>query len=238
MTNSENEPAETAEELQERADVVKKKLEQRKATKKANTLTKADRKKLKLEKLEKLQKMQNLKKVMTNELMKQDQLAKDRKVKQDPDPTVSSTKVFNKEGKLFFSKVEMEQGKKKKKKGMDTNPLANLQKLKSQKKKIKELIESGDKVKAKDEKQKMLWQAAFDKTEGLKVKDNEEILKKTIKKRKTLKKKSKETWIDRKKKVEEKQAAQQKKREDNITKRKTQNEKTKFKKSVKKGRAF
>jgi hypothetical protein len=238
VRKAEKEPAETAEELHERAELVKKKLEQRKATKKSsNALTKVDRKRIKREKLQKAQKMQSLKKVVTSGMMKQHQDAKDRKIKQNPDELVPS-KVFNKEGKLFFSKMKLDGENKKLKRGHNTDPKANLLKLKSQKKKIKDLIESGDTSTAKDEKHKMLWQSAFEKTEGVKVKDNEEILKKTIKKRKTIKKKSKEQWIDRKKKLDEKQATQLKKRDDNINKRKTDKQKTKVKRAMKKGSAF
>ncbi|XP_070500355.1 surfeit locus protein 6 homolog [Chironomus tepperi] len=242
LMNSENEPALTAEELEEKANKMKRKVEIRENLKKKKTKpktsTKAERKKAKEEKFLKLQKMQNLKNVMANETMKKN--PKEKKIKPDPDQETNGTaeKVFNKEGKIIFSKVQIEGEKKKIKKGHNTNPQANLLKLKSQKKKIKELIESGDKAKAKVEKQKMLWETAFDKTEGIKVKDNEEILKKTIKKRKVLKKKSKEKWNERKKKVEEKEFSKQKKREDNLNKRKTDNKKTKLKRAINKGRVF
>lgn len=120
--------------------------------------------------------------------------------------------------------------------GFDTNPKKQLQKLKSDKKKISELIEAGDKVKATEVKQKLLWKSAFEKTEGVKVKDNVEILQKTIKKRQKLKKKTKVDWKNRVKNVEDKQAARQKKREDNLKKRQDDKKKTKLKRAVKKGR--
>lgn len=234
----ENEPAETVEELQERMEVIKQKIEQRKATRKVNPVTKADRRRIKEEKHQKRQKIQNLKNMMASERAKVPKAEK--KVKPDPGQpaATSQPKVYNKEGKLLFSKVQIEGEGKKKSKGVDTNPQNNLQMLKKQKKKIKELIESGDKSKAKDEKHKMLWKAAFDKTEGMKVKDNEDILKKSIKSRKNIKKKSKEKWSDRKKKVEEKQSSHAKKREENLNKRKTDNQKTKVKRAAKKGRVF
>lgn len=232
--DGEKEPVETAEELQERMQVIKKKMEQRKSTK-SNPVTKADRRRIKQEKLQKRQKIQTLTDKIATERAKVPK--SDKKVKPDPDQS-SQPKVYNKEGKLLFSKVQIEGEGKKRSKGVDTNPQANLQKLKKQKKKIKELIETGDKSKAKDEKEKMLWKAAFDKTEGLKVKDNEDILKKSIKNRKKIKKKSKEQWNERKKKIEEKQSAQQKKREGNLNKRRKDNQKTKLKKAVKKGRVF
>lgn len=227
---------ETPEEIEERMDVIKQKIVQRKATKHKNPLsTKADRKRAKEELNQKRQKLKQIKNMVVNERIIK---SKQNKIKEDPD-NQQQNKVYNKEGKLFFSKVEIDgEDKKKKKKGIDTNPVNNLKKLKKQKSKIKELIESGDKTKAKEEKQKMLWKAAFDKTEGIKVKDNEEILKKTIKNRKQIKKKSKEKWSERKKKLEEKQSAHNKKREQNLDKRKADNKKTKLKKAVKKGRVF
>lgn len=68
------------------------------------------------------------------------------------------------------------------------------------------------------------------------MKDNLEILQKTIKKRSKQKKKTKIDWKNRVKNVEEKKASQQKKREDNLKKRIDDKKKTKLKKAVKKGR--
>lgn len=232
MAKGSNVPAETPSELKERTEIIKQKLEQRKATRVGNS--KADRKKARQEKLLKKQKMVNRKQTVLNELIKQEKSSKKLQIKEDPDKSQSSAAIYNKEGKMFFSKVQIEGEKKKK--VVDTNPRLNLEKLKSQKKKILELAASGEKTKAKEEKQKILWKAAFEKTDGLKVKDNPEILKKTIKKRKVEKKKSKVKWTERKEKVKEKQAAQQKKREDNLSKRITDKQKTKLKHAVKKGR--
>lgn len=239
MPMGDNIPAETVEEMQERSDVIKQKFEQRKLTKKSSN--KSERRKVRQEKLLKKQQTMNRKKAMTNELLKQERAGKKVKVKEDPDndPDQKDSKkaagaVYNKEGKLFFSKIQIEGEKKKK--GHDTNPQLNLQKLKAQKKKIQELAESGEKIKAKEEKEKILWKAAFEKTDGLKVKDNADILKKTIKKRKGEKKKSKKEWGQRKDKVLEKQDAKSKKREENLNKRKTDNAKTKKKHAIKKGR--
>lgn len=120
--------------------------------------------------------------------------------------------------------------------GFDPNPKKQLQKLKSDKKKITDLLQSGEKEKAVEIKQKLLWKSAFEKTAGVKVKDNLEILQKTIKKRSKQKKKTKIDWKNRVKNVEEKKASQQKKREDNLKKRIDDKKKTKLKKAVKKGR--
>jgi Surfeit locus protein 6 len=237
MPMGDNVPAETVEEMQERSETIKQKFEQRKLTKKSSN--KSDRRKLRQEKLLKKQQTLNRKKTMTNELLKQERAGKKVKVKEDPDTEQAQQEskksaVYNKEGKLFFSKIHIDGEKKKK--SHETNPQLNLQKLKAQKKKIQELAESGDKLKAKEEKEKVLWKAAFEKTDGLKVKDNADILKKTIKKRKVEKKKSKVEWGQRKQKVQEKQDAKSKKREDNLNKRKTDNVKNKKKKAIKLGR--
>lgn len=235
-------PEHSAEELEEIDNKLKRKVEIRENLKKkpnkAKPLTKTERRRIKEEKLQKLQKIQNIKNVMASETMKKQKVKKESPNELN-EASANATKTFNKEGKIIFSKVEIEGEKKKtKKKGLSTNPQTNLLKLKSQKKKIRELIDTGEKEKAKDVKQKMLWESAFDKTSGVKVKDNEEILKKTIKKRKVLKKKSKQKWTERKQKLEEKQSSKQKKREENLNKRKTENQKTKLKKAVKTGRVF
>lgn len=215
-----------------------KKFEQRKATKGSQTNAgKSEKKKQKL-----LKKQQELKRrnILMNGILKKQ--PKVEKIKNDPDKApetpAKSKKEFNKDEKLFFSKIEIEGEQNKKKTAGSTNPRENLMKLKQQKKKIKDLMEIGDKEKAMKEKQKQLWDAAFKKTEGIKVKDNEEILKKTIKKRKVEKKKSKVDWKKRGDKVKQEQEKRQKKRQDNIEKKKTEKQKKKHKLMVKKGRVF
>jgi hypothetical protein len=68
------------------------------------------------------------------------------------------------------------------------------------------------------------------------VKDDPEILQKTIKKREKQKIKTKQEWKKRVQNVEGKIASKQKKREDNLNKRKEDKKKTKLKRAVKKGR--
>jgi hypothetical protein len=135
-----NIPAETVEDMQERADVIKQKFEQRKLTKKSSNKT--ERRKAKQEKLLKKQQTMNRKKAMTNELLKQERAGNKQKIKEDPDKDQENKKsatVYNKEGKLLFTKIQIDGEKKKR--GHETNPRLNLQKLKEQKKKIQELAE-------------------------------------------------------------------------------------------------
>lgn len=215
----------TTAESNEQAEASKNKLSQ-KQSKSSNS----ERKKAKKQKLLNKQKLLGKHKMQTVETP----LKLEKEVKVKAQVKVEGANVYNKEDKMFFSKFHVEGEKKKK--SADTNPQVNIKKLRDQKDKIKQLIEAGEKDKAKGVKEKILWKTAFEKTEGIKVKDNPEILKKTIKNRKVMKKASKEKWKQRKDNVKEKQATQQKKREDNIAKRKTSNQKIKLKKAVKKGR--
>lgn len=214
---------------------MRNKISQKHSARKSSN--KSERKKLKQEKLLNKKKEIGRKKMMRNEIQKQERgVLKTPKVEDIAVPVKKiSGNVYNKEEKLFFSKFQIE-GEKKKRTGADTNPRVNFKKLKDQSNKIKLLVESGEKVEAKEQKMKQLWKTAFDKTEGIKTKDDAVMLKKTIKKRKVEVKKSKTKWKQRKESVEEKKAAVQKKRQVNIDKRRADNKKTKMKRAVKKGR--
>lgn len=111
-----------------------------------------------------------------------------------------------------------------------------LDELKKKDKEIKSLISSGDKAKALEIKSDMAWKKAFDKVEGKKVKDDVELLKKTIHKKEVKKKKSKVNWSERKKGEEKKLDHKIKKRNDNISKRSDDKKKKKVKQLAKQGR--
>lgn len=105
-------PAETPEELQERSEAIKKKLENRKLHKGKSSLTNSERKKVRKEKLEKKQLVKAKKAAAITENLT---TVKEEKVKPEPDQEENSGKpVYNKEGKLLFSKVTIEGEKKKK----------------------------------------------------------------------------------------------------------------------------
>lgn len=219
----------------DREEVMKNKISQKHTVRKSSN--KSERKKLKQEKLLNKRKEIGRKKMMRNEIQKQERgVVKTPKEEEAIVPLKKNNEnIYNKEEKLFFSKFQIE-GEKKKKSGADTNPKVNFKKLKDQSNKIKLLMDSGEKIEAKEQKMKQLWKTAFDKTEGIKAKDDALMLKKTIKKRKVELKKSKTKWQQRKASVEEKKAAVQKKRQENIDKRRSDNKKTKMKRAVKKGR--
>lgn len=107
----ENKPAETAEELEERHNMVKQKLTARKNQRTSqNPAAKAERKKKRKESSLKKAKTNALK----NESLKQDRGIKTEVKKENPDKPAQP--IFNEEQKLMFSKVNID-GQKQKRKG-------------------------------------------------------------------------------------------------------------------------
>ncbi|KFA72889.1 hypothetical protein S40288_02117 [Stachybotrys chartarum IBT 40288] len=101
-----------------------------------------------------------------------------------------------------------------KKKG-PSDPKTALLKLQNQKKRLEEL----DEEKKKDIADKELWLTARRRAEGEKIRDDEAMLKKAVKRKEVAKKKSEKAWKDRTQGVEKSQKERQKKREENIKKR-------------------
>ncbi|KXJ90165.1 surfeit locus protein 6-domain-containing protein [Microdochium bolleyi] len=90
-----------------------------------------------------------------------------------------------------------------------------LAKLESQKKRVQAMADE----KRKDIENKELWLTAKRRAEGEKVRDDEKMLKKAIKRKDQQKKKSEKEWKDRKDGVAKSIHDRQKKREDNLKKR-------------------
>jgi len=146
--------------------------------------------------------------------------------------------VYNKEGQMVFSKfdfTEMGVGDKKKGEYSGKNYKRLLEKVEKNQEKIK-VLEDKDAQKASQVKDKKKWKAALEKAEGLKVKNDPELLKKALKRHNRCKKKSAKEWDSRQEMIKEKQEKKQKKRKENIDARKQGKIKKKIKKSVKKGR--
>ncbi|KAH9904335.1 surfeit locus protein 6-domain-containing protein [Xylariomycetidae sp. FL2044] len=101
-----------------------------------------------------------------------------------------------------------------KKKG-PSDPKTALQKLENQKKRLQGM----DEEKRKDVEEKELWLTARKHAAGEKIKDDEKMLKKTIKRKDHAKKKSEKEWAARKDGVAKSMKDRQKKREENIKKR-------------------
>ena len=110
-------------------------------------------------------------------------------------------------------------------------------KIQKQKEKIHSLQTIGKTERVKNIEEKSAWKSAMDKAEGVKVKDDESLLKKTIKRMDQKKKSSKKKWESRVEGEEKRKTAKQQKRNDNINKRKHDKKQNKFKKAAKKGRS-
>ncbi|RZF46462.1 hypothetical protein LSTR_LSTR012537 [Laodelphax striatellus] len=150
--------------------------------------------------------------------------------------------IFNKDSKMVFNKIDFTGlGKEKKnskgKKGkIEKDPKQLLENVKKSNSEIKSLEESGEVAKAKKIKEKHMWMSALKRAEGVKVKDDVDLLKKTVRKQTQLKNQRKKKWEARVHAVEKKKEERQQKRTDNIAARKKEKKKNKIKKSVKKGR--
>jgi len=101
-----------------------------------------------------------------------------------------------------------------KKKGPSDAKTALL-KVQNQKKRLQEL----EAEKRADIAEKEAWLTARRRVEGEKIRDDEAILKKTVKRKEVAKKKSEKAWTDRAKGVHQAQKERQKKREENLKQR-------------------
>ena len=143
--------------------------------------------------------------------------------------------VFNKEGKMVFSKFDFSE--RKETKPQQKNFKALLEKVQKDKEKVEKLKET-DSEAAKKLKDKQAWQNMLQKAEGVKVKDNPELIKKAMKKKEKRKDKSKRDWKERDEKVDAKQKQRQDKRTANIKKKKEGRLNKKITKAKKKGRVI
>lgn len=153
---------------------------------------------------------------------------------EEKSPVSHSTLLFNKDNKMVFSKVFVPETNKKHKKKTEKDPKKILNTLKETKKKIFEL-EKEDKEKAVSIKEKQQWSTALKRASGEKVRDDPELLRKTITKEKNQKVRSQKKWQARIDRVQKEKDDRQKKRTDNIQARKNDKKKRKMKKAIKKG---
>lgn len=120
----------------------------------------------------------------------------------------------------------------------ENDPQKILEKLNKNKEKLEELKSQGDVEKAQELKEKLAWKAALAKADGQKVRDDPDLLKKSVKKQEQIKRSSAKKWQARKEGVKKAQEERQKKREANINKRKDDKKNKKLKKAVKRGRVI
>lgn len=146
--------------------------------------------------------------------------------------------VLNSEGQVIYSKFDFSVlgAKKTDLKKPKVDPKIMLQKLKEQEKMVKNLKEEGKIDEAKQIVERKAIKTALMKMEGVKVKDDTELLKKSIKKKKMKKIKSVKKWQDRENKVRKDKEERQMKRTKNIQARAHQKKLGKLKKAAKKGR--
>ncbi|KAL6255080.1 hypothetical protein P5V15_013415 [Pogonomyrmex californicus] len=147
--------------------------------------------------------------------------------------------IFNSEGKMVFSKFDFSEiGVKKKLPKNRNDPKKVLQQLQQKKEKLKQLEDSGNKEKVEDIKEKDAWKSALAKASGEKIKDDPELLKRTIKRNEQRKKHSAKKWNTRIEKQEKSKQERQEKRRENIMKKKKEKKMNKLKKAAKRGRVI
>ncbi|CAK9812835.1 Surfeit locus protein 6 homolog [Anthophora quadrimaculata] len=143
--------------------------------------------------------------------------------------------VFNSEGKMVFSKFDFSEiGTKKKPPKKD--PKRILLEIKQKKEKLREMEQSGEVEKAQNFKEKDAWKSVLAKASGEKVKNDPDLLKRTIKRKEQKKKHSAKKWESRLENVQKGIRERQKKRQDNIMAKKKEKKLTKLKRAAKKGR--
>jgi len=153
---------------------------------------------------------------------------------------VKAKPIFNKDGKMVFSKFDFSDGtthKDSRKADVPTgkNYKALLQRAEKKKEKISKLATT-DEDKAREVSRKEMWKSALSKAEGVKVRDNPELLKKALKKHEKKKEHSRTTWKAREEHVAKQMQDRQDKRARNISKKKDGRANKKLKKAQKQGR--
>ena len=152
-------------------------------------------------------------------------------------PKVQRKPIYNKEGKMVFSKFDfLDSGSKKKKDTLAGHDYKRLiQKVEKQKEKLKNL-QKVDTVQAQKAEEQQAWLTALQRAEGIKVKDNTELLKKSLKQKEKRKLQKKSAWQDREQNVEKQMQKKQDKRKRNLKKRMDSKKEKKMKRAKKKGR--
>ncbi|KFM73655.1 Surfeit locus protein 6-like protein, partial [Stegodyphus mimosarum] len=143
--------------------------------------------------------------------------------------------VFNKDSNIMYSKLDFtEDGHEEKNKDfMIKKPKLLLKEAEKKKEKLEHLLAT-DPEKAKIAIEKDKWKKAIQRTEGMKVKDDPSLLKKSIKKEMKKKKKSSKAWKERTEQVETLKKTRQEKRLKNIKARKREKLEHKIKRAKKK----
>lgn len=153
----------------------------------------------------------------------------------DTKPTITKP-VFNSEDKMVFSKFDFANLGKKQHKKQEKDPKKLLKKFEEQKDKLQKLEESGEIEKVTEIKEKTAWKNALAKAEGVKIKDDPTLLKKSVKKKEQKQRSSKKKWEKRQQGVQKAKEERQQKRTENIEKRKKEKKNKKLKTASKRGK--
>lgn len=164
------------------------------------------------------------------------EINKDLPSEEVPNTQDTPKPVFNSNDKIVFSKIDFADIGKKKKKKAANDPKSVLIELQKQKEKLNTLQESGETGKVLEIKEKVAWKNAVAKAEGKKVKDDPELLKRSIKRQEQKKKTSRQKWKVRQENVKKTKEERQKKRTENIAKRKKDKKLHQLKKAARKGK--
>ncbi|XP_037548210.1 surfeit locus protein 6 [Nematolebias whitei] len=170
--------------------------------------------------------------------------------KEEPSPPASDKRT---KSSILFNSIETVeeeyetkmQTKMKKKQSVKGNitPLTGrnykqlLNRVEARKAKLEQLREK-DEQKASEMEKKIKWTNLLYKAEGIKIKDNEDMLRASLKKKEKMRSQRKKKWDQRSEKVIEKMQQRQDKRKKNIQKRKQVKMENKKNRARKKGRVL
>ncbi|CAJ1070191.1 surfeit locus protein 6 [Xyrichtys novacula] len=217
-----------------------------------NALSEAVQAKRAKRKLERERKKRKRKEFRMKKLAEQSGKEEQPEIKQEPEqhtPAASkrnqSAIIFNKvetveEG--YVDKIQKKKDKKKSMKGQIT-PLTGknykqlLSRVEARKAKLEQLREK-DEGKAREMEEKMKWTNMLYKAEGIKIKDDEDMLRTALKKKEKKRTQRKKNWDKRSGNIVEKMQQRQDKRKKNIQRRKQVKTEKKKDRARKKGRVL
>ncbi|KAK2912003.1 hypothetical protein QQF64_027886 [Cirrhinus molitorella] len=215
---------------------------------------KRERRKQERERRKRKKKEFRMKKLADDAALQAGEEDKETETPQPQAASTSSTPAKKEQSCIVFNKMEvgedyvdkgkklMEKQKKRKVKGILT-PLTGknykqlLTRIEARKAHLEQLREK-DEGKAKKEEEKMRWTNVLYKAEGMKIKDNEELLQASLKKKEKMKAQKKRKWAQRSQQVVEKMQKRQDKRRTNIKRRKDAKMEKRKQKARKKGRVL
>nr|XP_053642985.1 surfeit locus protein 6 homolog [Cherax quadricarinatus] len=146
--------------------------------------------------------------------------------------------IYNQEGKLVFSKFDFSNTSTSGEIDTSLKPTdlkQLLSKALKEKEKIKRMEQKGHTKKASEVIEQSAWSSALQKAEGVKVRNDVDLIKKTIKKKESNKKTSQKTWEQRKEIIEKKKTEKLNTRKKNIKIRKEAKLNKKMKKMKNRG---